>query len=278
MPERRVWGEAHAGVPAADALAQVEDALVAGLRLPEGPVVDVHAHLGTDADGHHLDAADLVADMDAHGIARAVCFPANQPGDAGDFAAANAAVARAAAEHPGRVVPFCRVDPAVRAAETMQRAAADGAVGLKLHLVAQRFALDDAACVAAVADATGRGWPVLVHAGFGARPLAAALATLTDAVPGARLILAHGARGDARAVAQLARERDGLWFDTSLAALPDLVALPPERVLFGADRPYGEHATARQLVALAARVAGWTPAQVEGVLWGNAHALLGLAP
>ncbi len=172
-------------------------------------------------------------------------------------------------------MPFCRVDPAADAAAAMGRAAGDGAVGLKLHPVAQRFALDDAACVAAVADATGRGWPVLVHAGFGARPLAAALASLLDAVPGARLILAHGARGDARAVARLARERDGLWFDTSLAALPDLVALPPERVLFGADRPYGEHATALQLVALAARTAGWTRGQVEGVLWGNAHALLG---
>ena len=41
--------------------------------------------------------------------------------------------------------------------------------------------------------------------------------------------------------------------DTSLAASPTWSALPPERLVFGSDRPYGEHATALRLVALAAR-------------------------
>ena len=63
--------------------------------------------------------------------------------------------------------------------------------------------------------------------------------------------------------------------DTSLAALADLVALPPERLLFGSDRPYGEHGTALLLVARAAEAAGWSDAQVAAVLGGNARELLG---
>ena len=95
MSVRRAFGEwiAPGGALDAERLAELERLLVEGCPPTPGPVVDVHAHLGRDADGHALDAADLVADMDAHGVDRAVCFPANEPGD-GDaaFAASNAAV------------------------------------------------------------------------------------------------------------------------------------------------------------------------------------------
>ena len=68
-------------------------------------------HLGRDADGHRLDAAGLLADLDRWGIARAVCFAPNDPGPDGQFAAANEAVLGAAGRAGGRIVPFCRVDP-----------------------------------------------------------------------------------------------------------------------------------------------------------------------
>ena len=123
--------------------------------------------------------------------------------------------------------------------------------------------------MALVRAATRLGWPVLIHAGYGARPLAEPIDTLLARAPGARLILAHGARGDARAVVERLGDRDDVMFDSSLAALPDLVGIRPERLCLGADRPYGEHATALQLVALAARVAGWNDAQTRGVLAGN---------
>jgi predicted TIM-barrel fold metal-dependent hydrolase len=64
-------------------------------------------------------------------------------------------------------------------------------------------------------------------------------------------------------------------FDTSIAALPDLVSLPPERIVFGTDRPYGDHAQALHLVGAAARVAGWDATAVRGVLGGNIMRLLG---
>ncbi|HEX2503860.1 MAG TPA: amidohydrolase family protein [Miltoncostaeaceae bacterium] len=278
----RLWGEedalvARAGGDLAE-LQGLEDALAAGVAGMAGreAAIDAHVHLGVDGDGHRLDAAGLLADLDRWGVAVAVCFAPDDPGPDGQFAAANEAVLEAARAAGGRIVPFCRIDPAgPGAAAAMERAAAGGARGLKLHPVAQRFRPEDPRVAAAVRDAAARGWPVTIHAGYGARPLAGPLGGLLDAAPGARVILAHAGRGDARAIAREVAARPGVMLDTSLAALADLVVLPPERLLFGSDRPYGEHGTALLLVARAAEVAGWSDDQVAAVLGGNARALLG---
>jgi predicted TIM-barrel fold metal-dependent hydrolase len=281
----RLWGEEAVLLESAGAdlgeLARLEDALaaeVSGLGGGAG-ALDAHVHLGVDGDGHRLDASGLLADLDRWGIAGAVCFPPDDPGPEGQFAAANAAVLDAARAAGGRIVPFCRVDPLrPGAAAEMARAAQAGARGLKLHPVAQRFRPEDPAVAAVVREATARGWPVTIHAGFGARPLAGALGALLDAASGARLILAHAGRGDARAIARDVATRPGVMLDTSLAAPADLAALPPERLLFGSDRPYGEHGTALLLVARAAEAGGWSAAQAAAVIGGNARALLGEGP
>ena len=258
------------------ALAEVEAWARRSVVVPAGAeVVDTHVHLGVDRDGHALSAADLVADMDANGIDRAVAFPADEPGSGGDFRDANHRVIDAAAGHPDRIIPFCRVDPAVGAEVAMGEAHAAGARGLKLHPVAQRFAPEGDECVAVVRAATDLGWPVLFHAGFGARALAPAFGALLDRVPDVRLILAHGGRGDHRALAAATAGCPDVLFDTSIAALPDLAALPPERMVFGSDRPYGDHAQALHLVGTAARVAGWDATAMRGMLGGNLMRLLG---
>ena len=259
-----------------DALAGIEEWARRSVVIPAGAaVVDAHVHLGVDRDGHKLSAADLIADMDANGIDRAVAFPADEPGSGGDFRDANRRVIDAAAEHPDRIIPFCRVDPAVGAEAALAEAASAGARGLKLHPVAQRFAPEGEECMAAVRAATDLGWPVLFHAGFGARPLGPAFAALLEQVPDARLILAHGGRGDHRALAAIAAGYPDVLFDTSIAALPDLAGLAPERIVFGSDRPYGDHAQALHLVGAAARVAGWDATAMHGVLGGNLMRLLG---
>lgn len=250
-----------------DALTALENWARRALVVPDGArVVDAHVHLGSDCDGHVLAAPDLVADLDANGITAAVAFPASEPGPDGDFRKANAAVARAAREFPDRIIPFCRLDPTGSIDRALADADAAGARGLKLHPVAQRFAPDSPECIAAVREATDRDWPVLFHAGFGARPLGAGFAALLDAVPNARLILAHGGRGDHRALVAATAGHPDVLFDTSIASLPDLVTLPPERVVFGSDRPYGDHAQALHLVGTAARVAGWDEVALRGVL------------
>lgn len=268
----RLWGEdaallERAGADVA-ALAALEREVEAGLHaMPREGALDAHVHLGRDRDGHALGADALLDDLDRWGIAAAVCFPADDPGDDGQFARANAAVAGAAAARPGRIVPFCRVDPSrPGAAAAMERAARDGARGLKLHPVAQRLRPESPEFVEAVRDATARGWPVTIHAGYGARALAEPIAALVEAVPGARLVLAHAGRGDARALAARLSGWPGVLLDTSLAALADLVTLPPGRLVFGSDRPYGDHATALALVAAAAGVAGWDAGERAGVM------------
>jgi predicted TIM-barrel fold metal-dependent hydrolase len=259
-----------------DALARIEEWARRSVVVPEGTeVVDAHVHLGVDRDGHALSAGDLIADMDANGIHRAVVFPADEPGPGGDFRESNRRVLEAAEGHPDRFIPFCRVDPSVGAAAAIDEARAGGARGLKLHPVAQRFAPEGEECVAVVRLATDLGWPVLFHAGFGARPLGPAFAGLLEQVPDASLILAHGGRGDHRALAAATAAYPDVLFDTSIAALPDLATLPPERIVFGTDRPYGDHAQALHLVGAAARVAGWDATAMRGVMGANLLRLLG---
>ena len=250
-----------------DALREIEAWARRAVVVPDGAqIVDAHVHLGVDRDGHALAAADLVADMDANGIAASVAFPANEPGADGDFREANGRVADAAVAYPGRIIPFCRIDPTLPIGRVLADADATGVRGVKLHPVAQRFHPEGEECVRVVREATDRGWPVLFHAGFGARPLGDAFARLIDQVPDARLILAHGGRGDHRALVATTAGHPGVLFDSSIAALPDLVTLAPERIVFGSDRPYGDHAQALHLVGVAARVAGWDDTAVRGVL------------
>lgn len=269
----RLWGEAREALESAGAntisLAQLEDELSQVLIRPGTPIIDAHVHLGRDADGHMLNATELIQDLDRWGLGAAVCFPANEPGPGGQFESANDAVLAAADDHPERVIPFCRVDPAGDWDAELERAAEAGARGLKLHPVGQSFRPESEESIAAVSAATDRRWPVLFHAGFGARQLAAPFAALAEAVPGARLILAHGGRGDARALAAEFAGEPRIAFDTSLATVADLVELPPGQLMFGSDRPYGEHASALHLVAAVAGVADWSDEDLRGVLGGN---------
>lgn len=261
----RVWGEHGALLAEAEALAELEERLV---PVPDVEVFDAHVHLGRDADGHELAAADLLADIERWHLAGAVCFPASDPGDDGQFARANALVREAASD--SRLIPFCRLDPATAGWEQeLATALAAGVRGVKLHPVGQSFRPESPESIAVVRAAGAEGLPVLFHAGFGARRLAAPFAELRAAAPDTRLILAHGGRGDARGLAAAFADDEGVMFDTSLASLTDLVDLPPARLCFGSDRPYGDHATAIDLVRRAARLARWSPEETAGVFAGN---------
>lgn len=266
----RVWGEDGALLEDAEALAGLERRLV---DLPAHEIVDAHVHLGRDRDGHELSLEGLTADLERWGIAGAICFPASEPGEDGQFAHANAAV-RAAAADP-RITPFCRLDPSSPGWEDeLAVALSGGARGVKLHPVGQSFRPESPESIAVVEAATAESLPVLFHAGFGARRLAEPFTALRAAVPTARLILAHGGRGDARALADAFATDERVLFDTSLAALPDLICLPPARLCFGSDRPYGDYATALDLVVRAGHLAGWSADELANVFAGNLRSWL----
>ena len=82
-------------------------------RRPAGAeVIDVHTHLGLDEDGRSLDTAGLLALLDEVDARRAVVFPLHDPDRVPAYRVPNDRVIGWASEVDGRLVPFCRLDPA----------------------------------------------------------------------------------------------------------------------------------------------------------------------
>jgi hypothetical protein len=167
----RVFGEdgdalARAGADVGALRALEDEVAEAVASLPRGGSIDAHVHLGRDADGPALDPESLLADLERWAIEAAVCFPANEPGGDKQFASANAAIIAAADAAPGRVIPFCRVDPTQPGAlDAVARASAAGARGLKLHPSLQAFAPNDPAHYPLYEAVAAAGVPIIFHSG-----------------------------------------------------------------------------------------------------------------
>jgi predicted TIM-barrel fold metal-dependent hydrolase len=224
---------------AADALERTWRAHVRPL-VPDGGLVDVHAHLGEDAsDGSRLDVATLLESMAAGGVTRACAFPFQSPLGSG-YAGANADVLAAAAASGGRVVPFCRSEPGERFRAELSSALDAGARGIKLHTSLPGFDFSHPDLDVAFAFAAERGVPMLFHTGRAVPPLARELARLLERNPGAQVVLAHCAIADLHEVCAL--RHPNIRFDTSLWNVLDVRALlseaAPEQVLYGSDAPY----------------------------------------
>jgi uncharacterized protein len=207
-----------------------------------GPLelLDAHTHIGrNDPDGFEQEPAELDARLAAAG-ARGVVFPMHEPGGYRD---ANDEVLEVASASGGRIVAFCRVDPADGAVAEATRALDAGARGIKLHPRAEGFTLSHPGVEPLIRLAHERRVPVLIHAGRGIPALGRDTLRLSSAYPGARLILAHAAISD---LAWLWRElpaHPNVFIDTSWWNASDVLALfalcPPGSVLFASDSPYG---------------------------------------
>ena len=121
-------------------------------------------------------------------------FPLHDPERQPAYSVPNDRVLAWAGESDGRLVPFCRLDPAEDPLAEGERCLAAGARGIKLHPRAQDFVLRRAGDGRASSSSPKtRGVPILIHAGRGLPPLADGLVDLALRHPGAVLILAHGA-------------------------------------------------------------------------------------
>ena len=101
---------------------------------------DAHTHIGqNDPDGYKQTPDELLAALDPVD-ARAVLFPMHEPDG---YPAANDVAIGAAADHPDRLVAFCRVSPHDHAIPEARRALDAGAVGIKLHPRAEQFGMDE---------------------------------------------------------------------------------------------------------------------------------------
>ena len=244
-------------------------------EFPDLELFDVHTHIGeNDPDGFSCQPEDLLAGLDRM-PGRAAVFPMQEPGG---YPPANDRVIAEAERSGGRLVAFCRLDPHDEPLAEAERCLAAGAVGIKLHPRAEGFELAAPELRDVFELASERRLPVLVHAGRGIPALGRHAVELTQAFPGARLILAHAGICDLAWIWQAARERPNLFFDTAWWSPADLLALftlvPPGQVLFGSDTPYGTPGYGAAGTLRYARQAGLSEQQVRSVAGGQAARLV----
>ena len=239
-------------------------------------------------------AEELVASMDTEGVAMSVTAGYGWT-DPGVACQANDYILDAARRHPGKIIPFCSVNPlwGEAAAREVRRCAETGARGIgELHPDTQGFSRADRDALRQLAPAmdAARSFrlPVLIHCsepvghvypGKGSFTPDRALA-LAQAYPENVFIFAHFG-GGLPFYTQMPEVSDALrnvYFDS--AAQP-LLYRPPifasaaagagsEKVLFASDYPRLSQGRAIRAV----RAAGLGPAVEAAVLGGNAARLL----
>ena len=182
-----------------------------------------------------------------------------------------------AAEHPERLVPFCRLDPADDPLPELDRCLERGARGVKLHPRAQVFDFTHGALAAIFRRAHEADVPVLIHAGRGMAPIAERLCDLALEHP-APVILAHAGIADQAVFAVRLREHPRAFFDTSVLSPADLAELfarvPAERIVFASDPPYGRPIFALYMLLRVARANGATDEALRRMLSGTIDAVL----
>jgi predicted TIM-barrel fold metal-dependent hydrolase len=254
-------------------LAEVQD-----LRPGDAEVIDAHTHLGLDEDGRSLSLPQLLSQLDAAQARRACVFPLHDPERRPSYSLPNDRVLSWAAESEGRLVPFCRLDPAEDPLDECERCLGIGARGIKLHPRAQDFVFDGKEMEGVFTLAEAAGVPILIHAGRGLPPLAEGLVQLALRHPEAVLILAHGAICDQGILTSRLAEHPGVLYDIScffpLDVIELLARVPVERVVFASDPPYGLPATTLYMALRVARHAGLDEQATRAVLGGTMAALL----
>jgi uncharacterized protein len=246
---------------------------------PGAEVLDAHTHLGVDEDGQSLELGALLAALDeVSPAARACTFPLHDPDRHPGYRVPNDRVLEWAAQSGGRVLPYCRLDPAEDPLGEARRCLERGARGIKLHPRAQAFEFGIEAADGIFAVAGEAGVPLLVHAGRGMGPMDA-LAGVALRHPEVVLVLAHaGIAGQGMFATRLA-DHPNVLYDTSCLSPFDVIELfarvPAERIVFASDVPYGRPAFALyQALRIGALVAGLDEDELRLLAGGTMAAVL----
>lgn len=251
---------------------------VRALTPPAAEILDAHTHLGADEDGHKLDLTRLLQQLDQVDVRQACVFPLHDPERAPAYRVPNDRVLTWADASQGRLIPFCRLDPADGPVAEAERCLARGARGIKLHPRAQAFGFDGADIDGIFAVAEGAGVPILIHAGRGSGRLADGLCNVAMRHPGAPLILAHGGIADQGIFATRLADHPAAFFDTSVFGPLDLLELfarvPIERIVYGSDPPYGQPLLGLSVTLRCAAAARLTDTELRAVLGGTMRGVL----
>ncbi len=250
---------------------------------------DAHTHIGhNDPDGRKATAEEIIAGLDQAGHRRAMVFAMHEPDG---YAQANDRVLRDAAASGGRLIGLARVSPHHEdAVKEARRCLEAGARGFKLHPRSDEFGLPHPAVEEIVALAHENRMPVLFHAGRGIPHLGEAVVDLARRYPGARLILAHAGISDLSWIAAEAATLPNLFFDTAWWLVSDHLQLytsvPPARILYASDMPYGPGVATAFIFQRVARAVGLdrdamlaiAGGQLERIVAGEDPIELGPAP
>jgi uncharacterized protein len=248
------------------------------MRPAEAEVIDAHTHLGLDEDGRSLSLAQLLSILDDADARRACVFPLHDPDRRPAYSVPNDRVLAWANESEGRLLPFCRLDPAEGPLAESERSLEAGARGIKLHPRAQDFVFDGREMDDVWGLAESANVPILIHAGRGLPPLAEGLVDLALRHPQTALILAHGAICDQGILTSRLADHPRVLYDISCFFPLDVVELlarvPAERIVFASDPPYGRPAPTLYLALRVARQAGLDEEATRQLLGGTIATLM----
>lgn len=204
--------------------------------------IDAHNHLG-ERHGASQTAEELVQKLDEAGVDHAVVFPFVE----GAFD--NDVIDKAMASAPGRLIPFCAVNPWERAnaLSEVRLRAERGFKGIKLHPTLHGYHLSDPELVDPVLRlARELGMIVICHGAsdlYNAPPEFARIATRFPEVP---LLMAHsGTFWSHEQAIEVARDIPNIYLETARVPIFEVVKsvreLGPEKVVWGTDSPFVDY-------------------------------------
>ncbi|MDH7570158.1 MAG: amidohydrolase family protein [Armatimonadota bacterium] len=227
----------------------LKEALRLGQTLAGEVIIDAHAHMGPWYNFHIPEGgtpASMVHAMDRLGIRTSIISPHLCIGPG--YREGNQHAYAAAAEYPGRLVPFVTINPNYPRSEIEAEIAHweknGGIVGFKFHTSLHGAPANHPGYYPALEYAQAHHLPILSHNWVGTpmdgKPT---LYGLAEAFPGVTFIIGH-ACGAVEANCEAARRYANIVLDTTGSALgydviPEMVRrVGAERITFGTDNPF----------------------------------------
>jgi len=206
-------------------------------------IIDAHNHIG-DRHAATQTGVELVAKLDVAGVDRAVIMPFVE----GTFD--NSVIDREAAAFPGRLIPFCSVNPWDRglAVEEIRHCVEDlGFKGLKLHPTIHGYRLGDHGLMDPIFSAArDLGIVVTSHGASDLYNNPAEFAEMARSYPEVPLLMVHmGVFWLTDLAIEKASEHLNLFLDTSRAPIFEIAQAVreagPEKVIWGTDSPFVDY-------------------------------------
>ena len=235
-------------------------------------IVDAHAHIGHDKDGHGINEQNFINQMKITHINKAIVFPLNEP-STHNFSKLNDRIYEFYKKYPASIIPFFRLNPKTKWRKEYEKRVLQGFMGIKLHPRSQEFGIASNHVRKIYELAEKNRLPILIHAGFGLESIADDIKRVADAFPNLRLILGHSAFVDFENTVKAIGKNDNVLFDTSTLRIFDLLnlmnTLEYTKIVFGSDIPYYDFDLALEMVVDTAIICNKNPSQIKAMLGGN---------